>query len=97
MGAWERIRDLVDKELETVDRRKTFTMDAIGSNSLVVIPTGANPHAVKRAAMERAFEMHRKNPGLTRAQLQSEMPRNRTTSYLLAICQEVAKRSHRSR
>jgi uncharacterized protein YunC (DUF1805 family) len=86
MSIWEEIRQLAGCELHTAERNKTFTIDAVGSNSLVVVTEDGNPHPIKRTSMEKAVEIFRADSAVTRAQLQEALPGNRTTSYMLAIC-----------
>lgn len=91
MSAWESILRLVNTTLKTVDKGQAFTIDAVGSNSLVVIPVGSYPHVISRSSMERAFAMYLEKPSLTRAEIQKALPGVRTSSYILPICQALAK------
>ena len=89
--SWEHVRQLIGQELKTVDRGKPFIVDAVGERSLTVIPSGTSPQAVMREALELAMGKYAKNPNLTRKEIQGDLPRHRITSYLLAICRELAK------
>ena len=86
MNVWEQIRQLIGRQLHTAERNKRFNIDAVGTESLVVVTEDGNPHPIKRTSMERAVGLHQADSAVTRKQLQEALPGNRTTSYMLAIC-----------
>ena len=95
MNTWEKIRHLIGREMETSDRKKKFKIDAVGTDFLVVSTEDNNPHPLRRTEIERAVEMQQTISNFARSHLVEGFPGNRTTSYMLAICLELAKQTVR--
>lgn len=96
MNAWKQIDQLTGCELHTAERNKKFKIDAVGTEALLIVTEDGNPHPIRRTSLEKAVELHRANPALTRAQLQEALPDDRTTSYLLALSLKLAEQLPRT-